>query len=48
MFCLNINSNFNNLLELKKIFFTNKMSIIVNKQIIKKEFNFDLIKTYMI
>lgn len=48
MFCINTKSNFNYLLELKNIFPTNKMSIIANKQIIKEEFDFDLIKTYMI
>lgn len=48
MFCLNSNSRINYLLELKNIFPTNKMSIISNKLINKEEFNFDLIKTYMI
>ena len=48
MFCINTKSNLNYLFELKNIFPTNKMSIIANKQIKKEEFNFDLIKTYMI
>ncbi len=48
MFCINTKSNLNYLFELKNIFPTNKMSIIANRQINKEEFNFDLIKTYMI
>lgn len=48
MFCINAKSNLNYLLELKNIFPTNLMSIIANKEISKEEFDFNLIKTYMI
>ena len=48
MFCINTKSNLNYLLEIENIFPTNLMSIITNKQFSKEEFDFNLIKTYMI
>jgi hypothetical protein len=47
MFCIDSKSNLNQLLFRNDIYFINKMSIIANKDF-TKEFDFNLIKTYMI
>lgn len=48
MFCINSTNDYNKKLQLANMDVENQMSIIANKNYTKTEFDFDLIKTYMI